>query len=148
LVSSPANDAFPVFSPDGRWVAYASDEAGTLDVYVRPFDAGGARWQVSTGGAAWPAWSAKTSELVYATISGSIMAVKYEANADTFRFGRPEPWSAHTVSFRSPASPFTLHPDGTRMVASSIAGRPDAQSRSFVVVTGFFDELAGAAKAR
>ena len=53
-------------SPDGRWLAYESDESGQLEVYVRPFprfDAG--RWQVSTGGGKQPVWAHNGRELFY-----------------------------------------------------------------------------------
>ena len=55
----------PTFSPDGRWVAYSSDESGRDEVYVRPFPGPGGRVQVSTGGGTEPAWSSDGSELIY-----------------------------------------------------------------------------------
>jgi serine/threonine-protein kinase len=56
----------PALSPDGRWMAYASDEAGTTEVYVRPFpntDAG--RWQISNGGGTDPVWSPDGKQLYF-----------------------------------------------------------------------------------
>jgi serine/threonine-protein kinase len=55
----------PTFSPDGRWVAYSSDESGRDEVYVRPFPGPGGRVQVSTGGGTEPAWSPDGRELFY-----------------------------------------------------------------------------------
>jgi serine/threonine-protein kinase len=148
LVATPSNEAFGKISPDGQWFAYASDESGTFEVYVRAMTGSGGRWQISTGGGAWPAWSPATQELVYGTINGAIMAAKYEERNGSFVVGRPERWSPQNVLLRSTASPFTLHPDGKHMVASLLANQPDSRPRSFVVVTNFFDELRGVAKAR
>ena len=50
FLSTPANEGAPMFSPDGRWLAYSSDESGRYEVYVRPFPGPGGKWQISTGG--------------------------------------------------------------------------------------------------
>jgi serine/threonine-protein kinase len=66
VTSSPFSELEPALSPDGRWVAYSSDEAGTAEVYVRPFpntDAG--RWQVSNGGGTDPVWSPDGKQLYF-----------------------------------------------------------------------------------
>ena len=49
-LSTPANETFPAFSPDGRWIAYQSNESGQAEVYVRPFPGPGGKWQISRGG--------------------------------------------------------------------------------------------------
>ena len=48
--TSPASETLPVFSPDGRWIAYASDESGVNELYIRPFPMTDAKWQVSSSG--------------------------------------------------------------------------------------------------
>ena len=55
----------PMFSPDGRWLAYRSDESGRNEVYVRPFPKGEGRWVISTGGGALPKWRGDGRELFY-----------------------------------------------------------------------------------
>ena len=66
LVTGPATEIEPTVSPDGRWLAYASNESGQPEVYVRPFpDAGSARWQVSVAGGRDPMWSHSGKELFY-----------------------------------------------------------------------------------
>ena len=66
LVASAVERAVPDLSPDGRWLAYASDESGALEVYVRPFpETAGAKWQVSTAGGSQPTWSSTGRELFY-----------------------------------------------------------------------------------
>jgi len=67
----------PALSPDGRWLAYQSDESGRYQVYVRPFpDAGRARWQVSTSGGAWPLWAPDSRTLYFRTRAGQVIAAE------------------------------------------------------------------------
>ena len=55
-----------MFSPDGRWIAYVSNEAGSAgDVYVRPFPGPGGPWRISTDGGGFPRWSATARELLF-----------------------------------------------------------------------------------
>jgi len=62
-------------SPDGRWMAFESDESGTVDVYVRAYPTGGRRWQVSQGGGTEPRWRSDGQELFYVTPDGSLQSV-------------------------------------------------------------------------
>jgi len=67
-------------APDGRWLAYESNESGREEVYVRPFpDVGGGRWQVSTGGGRMALWSRDGQELFYASPEGALMGVRVDA---------------------------------------------------------------------
>ena len=77
----------PVFSPNGRWVAYASNESGRPQIYVRPYPAAGGRWQVSDGTGRWPIWSRDGNELFYRTNEG-IMVADVETEGPTFRVGK------------------------------------------------------------
>ncbi len=56
VMATPANEDSAQFAPDGKWIAYTSDESGRNEVYVQAFPGGGGRWQVSTDGAEWIAW--------------------------------------------------------------------------------------------
>jgi hypothetical protein len=67
FLNSPFNEEYPAFSPDGRWLAYASNESGNTEVYVRSFPSPGGKWQVSTGGGGFPKWSRSSKELFYRT---------------------------------------------------------------------------------
>ena len=62
----------PMFSPDGRWLAYSSNESGRHEVYVRPFPGPGAKWKISTGGGKLPTWSRTKPEIFYG-LNGQIM---------------------------------------------------------------------------
>ena len=78
----------PAFSPDGRWIAYTSDESGNDEVYVRPFPAAGGKWQVSDEGGGSALWSPTGRELYYRTDTG-LMVVSVESQDGTFRAGKP-----------------------------------------------------------
>ncbi len=66
LVATAASELFPALSPDGRWLAYQSNESGSFEIYVRPFpETGSAKWQVSTAGGNEPKWSSTGRELFY-----------------------------------------------------------------------------------
>lgn len=65
VLQSPFNETHPQLSPDGRWLAYTSDESGRLEVYVRSFPASGGKWRVSTEGGCQPRWRADGKELFY-----------------------------------------------------------------------------------
>jgi len=73
------------FSPDGRWVAYVSNESGIQQVYVQPFPASGAKVQISTGGGFEPKWRADGQELFFVTLDRKLMAVTVQASPS----GRP-----------------------------------------------------------
>jgi serine/threonine-protein kinase len=88
FLGTPFSEADPAFSPDGRFIAYDSNESGRTEVYVRPFPASGGKWQVSDGGGAYPAWSGSGRELFYRTDTG-IMVASIETSGDTFRAGKP-----------------------------------------------------------
>ena len=76
------------FSPDGRWIAYASNENGTLEIYVSPFPNANGKWQVSTAGGQEPRWRQDGKELFYIDADGKMMAAAVNAGA-TFKSGTP-----------------------------------------------------------
>ena len=81
------------FSPDGRWVAYESNESGQVAIYVRPFPGPGGQWQVSNAGGTQPRWRSDGTELFYVTPDGRLMAVPIAAGADgqALEAGAPMP---------------------------------------------------------
>jgi dipeptidyl aminopeptidase/acylaminoacyl peptidase len=78
------------FSPDGRWIAYGSDESGAFEIYVQPFPAIGGKWQISTGGGTQPRWRRDGKGLFYLADS-RIMAVEVKTASSTFEAGIPRP---------------------------------------------------------
>jgi serine/threonine-protein kinase len=65
FLQTPSNEYAPMFSPDGRWLAYGSDESGRKEIYVRPFPGPGGKMQISTQGGTEPMWARNGRELFY-----------------------------------------------------------------------------------
>jgi len=93
VAQTKAHESGGVFSPDGRWMAYESDESGRSEIYVRSFPAAGARWQLSTAGGAQPQWKRDGKELYYVAPDARMMAVTTIVSADgqTVEAGSPVP---------------------------------------------------------
>ena len=81
LLATKFMEEFPQVSPDGKWLAYSSDETGTSEIYLRPFPSGDGKWQVSTGGGTEPLWRGDSKELFYLdrTQLGSLMSTEVNA---------------------------------------------------------------------
>ena len=132
-----------MFSPDGRFIAYSSDEAdrATQDVYVRPFPGPGGQWRISTGGGGFPRWSATTRELVWVgTPQGTVMFAPFSVVGDAFVPARPQPWSPVGLMRKGLSSPYDLHPDGKRVAAAARQTQATAQDH-VVIVSNFFHYL-------
>ena len=84
-----ADDKYPHFSPNGRWVAYRSNESGRNQIYVIPFQGSGGKWQVSSAGGERPVWRADGRELYYISPDGELMAVAVREGGSTFEFNAP-----------------------------------------------------------
>jgi serine/threonine-protein kinase len=140
FLGTPATEGAPRFSPDGKWIAYVSDESGRPEIYVQPYPRGGGKWQISTDGGVEPAWNANGRELFYRT-ANKMMAVQITTQP-TFAAGRP------TMLFEGDylASPFPatgvtydVTPDGRRFLM--IKDAPTEQATQINVVVNWFDEL-------
>src|SRR5262245_41160894 len=140
FLKSPAAEREPAFSPDGRWLAYWSNETGRNEVYVRPFPGPGGKWQISTGGGTYPTWSRRKNELFYGTANGQIMLVPFTVEGDSFRAEKPRLWSEGRFFERGPNRNFDLHPDGERF-ALMPASPTQGSRQDITFVFNFFDEL-------
>jgi len=141
VMSKIAQRPTAVFSPDGQWVAYTSNESGRSEVFVRAFPGPGAQWQVSTSGGWVPTWSRRRNELVYLSLlpDSHLMVVSYSIEGETFRAGPPQKWSEQPISGRPTARSFDLHPDGDRIVASG--DLTTTKVDKVVLVSNFLDEV-------
>ena len=89
---TPFNEGQAMFSPDGHWVVYTSNETGKKEVYVQPFPMStGGKWPVSNGGGSQPRWSKDGKELFYFGPDSTLMAVSANTNGGTFQPGAPKP---------------------------------------------------------
>jgi serine/threonine-protein kinase len=141
FLGTPFGEFNPAFSPDGRWLAYLSDESGTGEVYVRPFPGPGGRWQISTGGGIFPVWSRDGRELLFETPDRRVMAVSYSGKGDSFSAGKPRAW-AETRLRAALGGVYDLAPDGKRlaaMLADDANGEKPPTHLTFLL--NFFDEL-------
>jgi Tol biopolymer transport system component len=91
VANTPFSERVGDFSPDGRWVAYETNESGRFEIVVQPFPNPRARWQVSTGGGVKPRWSADGKELYYIAPDDKLMAVKASAKDVSFQAQAPTP---------------------------------------------------------
>jgi serine/threonine-protein kinase len=139
LVATAANELQGILSPDGRWLAYASDESGRYEVYVKPFPTADRTILISTLGGMEPLWAPDGRELLYRT-ADHVMAVDVETEPD-FTASRPR------VLFQDrfvPGTPYgrnwDVDPTNGRlvMIESSTAG---SEATEIVVVQNWFEEL-------
>jgi Tol biopolymer transport system component len=118
FLSTPFNEVQPRFSPDRRWVAYASDESGRFEVYVRAWPSAADRKLVSTGGGMQPEWRRDGRELFYLSADRRLMAVPITPGADAFIAGTPQ--ALFSVDTAGPVGPYpndyAVTADGQRFV--------------------------------
>jgi Tol biopolymer transport system component len=130
VVASAANEHEPSFSPDGRFVAYQSDESGTDNVFVHEISTGN-KWQVTTGGGTQPRWSAGGREIVYRNGS-TLFALAVSGRSFSPGTGQPVFSAPNLIGF-------DISADGKRIVAVQQGDNPE--NPQFVLVSGWFEEL-------
>ena len=128
----------PRLSPDGRWVAYTSNESGQMEVYVQPFPGGVGKWQVSSHGGTDAVWSRDGSEIFY--LQGNVLfAVAIETDSG-FNPGPPKllfEWERRVGSRLAGFANMDVSPDGKTFVM--VEG--EAPVREFHVVLNWIEEL-------
>jgi len=147
FLNTPVVETQPAFSPDGRWLACASVEAGRPEVFVKPYPGPGGKYQVSSEGGVFPVWSQTRHELVFATPApdSRIMVASYTVEGESFRSEKPRPWSDVHYLVRpgqlGANRPFDLHPDGVRVALAKAPDVETARQDKVTFVFNFFDEL-------
>jgi len=123
FLSSPANETLAVLSPNGKWLAYASDESGRIEVYVTAFPGPGGKWQVSSGGGNNPSWSADGKQLYYH--NGDKLMLVVVQKPETFEFGAPTalPIRLNDFSWLGPPAPGERYP----VLKALSGGQPNPQ---------------------
>jgi serine/threonine-protein kinase len=140
FLGTPFDEGRPVFSPDGHWLAYTSNESGTFEVYVRPFPGPGGKWQISKGGGSSPLWSRDGRELLFETLDGRVMAAGYSVKSDSFAAGKPRVWSERLL-YAGGAPVYDLAPDGKRIAAILASDQAGGEPTHLTFLLNFFDEL-------
>jgi serine/threonine-protein kinase len=140
FLGTPFSELYPAFSPDGRWLAYESNETGTPEVYVRPFPGPGGRWQVSTEGGLLPLWSREGRELLFQTFDRRVIATGYTAEGDSFILGKSRVWSEiHLQNLL--ASNYDVAPNGKLAVMLASGATTEKAPTHLSVLLNFSDEL-------
>jgi serine/threonine-protein kinase len=131
---SDAFELYPSFSPDGRWIAYASLASGAYEIHVRAFPDAGRQWRISPDGGVAAAWSRDGRRLYYVSTDRRVMVVDWPGDPDAA--GAPRAWSDHRLADTGVLPNFDLGPDGTiaaLMPAAGSAPSQDARHVSLVV---------------
>jgi serine/threonine-protein kinase len=134
----------PQFSPDGRWVAYVSDESGQNEVYVRPYPGPGEKWTISTDSGTEPVWARRSGQIFYR--KGNALMVVDTTLSPAFSAGKPRQIFERAYDPSGSFWPnYDVTPDGKRLLMV----KPDEVTVSPVqinVVLNWFDELAAQVK--
>jgi Tol biopolymer transport system component len=133
FLQTPFNEARGRFSPDGRWIAYVSNESGRNEVYVAPFlesrrtptaDAlvrPGGKWQVSVAGGAWPRWRRDGREIFYLALDNKLMVAAVNAQGSAFEVDGVRPLFDARVIPNQGFSMFDVSADGQRFLINTLA---------------------------
>ncbi|MEE8147578.1 MAG: hypothetical protein V3T24_08245, partial [Longimicrobiales bacterium] len=145
LVATDFAENSPALSPDGRWLAYTSDESGQDEVYVRPFpDVNTGRWLVSNGGGITPLWAHSGRELFFLTSDGGFMAAHVETTpsfrvTETERLFELPPGTSEGLA----AGWYDVTTDDQRFLMARVpqAETGDSDVPQLILVKNFFEEL-------
>ena len=138
FVQTPLSEGAPTFSPDGRWIAYASEQSGRSEIYMRPFPGPGEEVTISTDGGNEPIWARKTGELFYRL--GNAMMVVAITTAPTVSVGKPRQLFERAYNRTNSFWPnYDVSPDGQRVLM--IKGIAPEAPRRINVVINWAEEL-------
>ena len=121
---TPSIERHGQFSPDGKWIAYSSNDSGRSEIYVQSFPAGPAKWPVSNGGGGFPRWRRDGKELFYLSPDNRIMAASVRAGPQGLEFGVPVALLRVGEPTGNLAYPYDVAPDGQRILALVPGGAP------------------------
>jgi hypothetical protein len=140
FLSTPFSESAPMISPDGRWLAYQSNESGRYEVYVQPFPGGGARRQVSTEQGVYPRWSPRGDELFFrsgpsrAGLAAARVTKTPDFSADTPRV---------LFELRGYESIFDVSPDAERFLMMPGPARDAAAAQVHIIINWLADLRTG-----
>jgi Tol biopolymer transport system component len=127
FLKTPSQERNGQFSPDGKWIAYQSNESGRFEIYVQPFPVQGGKFQISTSGGAQPRWNKNGKEIFYVSLDSKLISVpvKFIADRQSLEIGTP----VALFPVRITASPvsggnnqhYAVSPDGQRFLVNLTA---------------------------
>jgi Tol biopolymer transport system component len=140
LLTGQASEIMPSLSPDGRWLAYSSDESGAPEVYVRPFpEVASARWQVSTAGGSQPLWAHSGRELFYRNGRNDLVAAEVRTSP-AFSVGQQRAlFSAAQYLILGGFQSYDVSPDDRRFLM--VREGATTQESELVLTQNVFQEL-------
>jgi serine/threonine-protein kinase len=139
FVATEFSERWPAFSPDGEWLAYASDETGQDEVYVRPYPGSGPVTRISIDGGQSPAWSREGTELFFRN-QGKMMAVKISVGQELIHERPRLLLDKPSYLLTSPTRAYDVAPDG-RFVMVALAEHEPQWATRIRVVLNWFEEL-------
>jgi eukaryotic-like serine/threonine-protein kinase len=140
FIRTPSNETLPRFSPDGRWLAYMSDESGRYEIYVQSYPGPGGKWQISTEGGTAPVWNPNGRELFYRS-GDKMMAVDTPATPG-FTAGTPRMLFEGTyVTPPIPIVNYDVSPDGQRFLMIKPSEQQQSTQIQINIVQNWFEEL-------
>ena len=135
FLETPFTETQGQFSPNGRWIAYSSNESGQMEVYVTPFPGPGGRWRVSPAGGGFPRWRRDGSEIFYVTSGNILSAATVSEKGAEFSVGAVRP--LFTVRLRPQvrldAFPFDVSADGQRFLVNSFVEETASTAITLVI---------------
>ncbi len=133
ILHSVANEVDGRFSPDGQWVAYASDESGKFEVYIQHFPPSGGQWQVSVNGGGAPSWSRDGRELFYLGADRKLMAVSVHFSGSAVELGIPAPLFEANVDIFTAPNRYDISADGKSFLVNTSGFEYNTKSMTTMV---------------
>ena len=126
-------------SPDGRWLAYGSNETGRMEVYVSSFPQAKGKWQVSFTGGQHPRWRKDGRELFYCRIDGALMAADVTPGRDSFAVGSATQVTERRIFQSNLAAAYDVFPDGQRLIMPAV--KSQSMHAPLTLITNWTAEL-------
>jgi len=138
IVQSAFEDRYATVSPNGKWMAYQSNESGRWEVYITAFPGGGAKWQVSSIGGAAAKWRGDGKEIFYLDPSDNLVAVDVNASGSAVQLGTPHSLF-QAIGIQREYGPYDVSADGKKFLINS--GNLKEGSDPFTLVLNWPAEL-------
>jgi hypothetical protein len=140
VLNSPFNEQTPHLSPNGRWLAYYSDETGSPELYVQSFSPDGKlgsdKKRISTNGGVYPVWRHDGNELFFVASDGQMMATTVKTGGSDFEFDLPKPlFKTRMLAWTGNFHEYDVSPDGQRFLIGTLIG--DSKATPPMVVSNW-----------